>query len=64
MRLYTIALETNPNPDDVFDKKGYERLKKAETMLRQQIEKIDSRAVEDMNGFWSTIIEEFGSGMW
>ena len=64
MRLYTIALETTPNPDDVFDEKGYERLEKAGTMLRQQIEKIDSKAVEDMNGFWSTMIEELGSGMW
>ena len=64
MRLCITALETTPNPDDVFDEEGYEELVEAEKILRQQVGKIDPKAIEDVNGFWSVMIEEFGSGMW
>ncbi len=64
MTLYFTALETTPNPDDMFDEEGNEKLAEAEKLLRQQIEKIDPKAIEDLDSFWSVTAEEFGAGMW
>ena len=62
MKLYLAALETTPCPD-VFDDEGMEKCAEAEQVLRQQIMKIDPTAIEDIEGLWSTLIEELGSGM-
>lgn len=62
MKLYQAALETTPTPD-VNDEEGYRYCKEAEQTLRQQIMKIDPTAIEDTEGFWSTLIEELGYGM-
>lgn len=37
--------------------------KNAEQFLRQVVMDIDPTAIADAEGFWSTIIEEFGAGM-
>lgn len=37
--------------------------KNAEQFLRQVVMDIDPTAIADVEGFWSTIIEEFGAGM-
>lgn len=63
MRLYLATLETIPQSVSVFDDEGLEKCAEAEKVLRQQIAKIDPTAIEDVNGLWSTIIEEMGSGM-
>lgn len=62
VKLYLAALETVPSPD-VFDDEGMEECAEAERELRQQFKEIDPTAIEDIDGFWSTLIEELGSGM-
>jgi len=62
MKLYQAALETTPVPD-VFDDESFEKCEEAQRILRQQIMEIDPTAVADVNGFWSTRIEEMELGM-
>lgn len=44
---------------DVFEKE----CEKAEAELRRKVDKIDSTAIEDPDGLWSTMIEEMGAGI-
>ena len=62
MKLFLAALETTPSPS-VFDDEGMKKCEETEQILRQQIMEIDPTAIEDIEGFWSTWIEELGSGM-
>ena len=63
MELYQKAVETTPQPEETDWEEYEERCERAEQVLRQQILEIDTTAIADVEGFWSTIIEEFGSGM-
>ncbi len=62
MKLFLETLENTPSPS-VFDDDGMEKCAEAEQVLRQQIMNIDPTAIEDLEGFWSTHIEELGSDM-
>lgn len=44
---------------DVFEKE----CEKAEAELRRKVDEIDSTAIEDPEGLWSTMIEEMGAGI-
>ena len=44
---------------DVFEKE----CEKEEAELRREVDKIDSTAIEDPDGLWSTMIEEMGAGI-
>lgn len=64
MKLYMEAekrladLESAVGPE-VFE----EECKQAEVELRKKVDKIDSTAIEDPEGLWSTMIEEMGAGI-
>jgi len=62
MKLYQAALENFPSPD-ADDEEAYRLCEEMGQILRQQIMKIDSTAIEDTEGFWSTCIEELEAGM-
>lgn len=66
MELYQKAVEMTPYPEESGEKKfgEFEECReRAEQVLRQQVLEIDPTAIADVEGFWSTIIEEFGAGM-
>ena len=63
MELYQKAVETTPQPEETNWEEYEGCCERAEQVLRQQVLEIDTTAVADVEGFWSTIIEEFGSGM-
>lgn len=47
----------------ILEEKFEECRENAEQVLRQVVMDIDPTAIADVEGFWSTIIEEFGAGM-
>lgn len=47
----------------ILDEEFKECRENAEQFLRQVVMDIDPTAIADVEGFWSTIIEEFGAGM-
>lgn len=47
----------------ILEEEFEECRKNAEQFLRQVVMDIDPTAIADAEGFWSTIIEEFGAGM-
>lgn len=64
MNLYMEAerrlAELEPTVEtDVFEKE----CEQAEAELRKKVDKIDSTAIEDPEGLWSTMIEEMGAGI-
>lgn len=63
MKLYQKAVETTPCPEEAGWEEYEECCERAEQVLRQQVLEIDPTAIADVEGFWSTIIEEFGAGM-
>lgn len=62
MKLCMTSLETMSSPS-VFDDAGLQECAETEEVLRQQIMESDPTALEDEEGFWSTMLEEMGSGM-
>ncbi|MDE7477529.1 MAG: SUKH-4 family immunity protein [Lachnospiraceae bacterium] len=62
MNLYLTALENTHCPD-IFDEEGMKKCEETERRLRHQIAQIDPSAIEDVEGLWSTLLEELGSGM-
>ena len=61
MKLYLAVYQTVA--EAVPEGEDSELYSEAEQELRQQIEAIDPTAIADENGLWSTMLEEFGSGM-
>ena len=61
MKLYLAVYQTVAEAVPVGE--DSELYSEAEQELRQQIEAIDPTAIADENGLWSTMLEEFGSGM-
>ena len=62
MELLMEARENTPYPD-VDDEEGFRVCEEAERVFRQQVMEIDPSAIEDVEGLWSTMIEELGAGM-
>lgn len=63
MELYQKAVETIPYPEEADWEEYEECCEREEQVLRQQVLEIDPTAIAEVEGFWSTIIEEFGAGM-
>ncbi len=61
MKLYLAVYQTVA--EAVPEGEDSELYSEAEQEIRQQIEAIDPTAIADENGLWSTMLEEFGSGM-
>lgn len=68
-----MNLYIHDRPYDMTEKEGrdaavmwHERLieiLRAKAELRKKVDKIDSTAIEDPEGLWSTMIEEMGAGI-